>query len=364
MQAIADRFTAPKPEVDSKRYQVENVSLKLNGKTTKLKHFILGYEGDFTINLNEFSEENIKDNTQDKLLFGGAHASKKELLALHGTKIDVKTVYDYLSPKKGKLTGKQLKEIFPGTSQTRCDEVAKLINKYADKFEITMPLRMAHFLGQIGWESNQLKAMGEKSGEGTCYKKTSTGWSIWFALTWKELPYDHLGCDDAPKNNSQKVKKKNSWKKIEDVPNKFICDAGELSQNQAGKNLFCYVYRCEGGNGDENSCDGFTYRGHGIMQLTWKKQYEQFNDWLKSEGFESDYKKVLSNPDKAFEDKELDVLSGLWFWKENGCNKAADKLSVNCSDTEYKKFTTLINKGADKYEERKKLFKSAYNQLK
>jgi hypothetical protein len=89
MQAIADRFTAPKPEVDSKRYQVDNVSLKLNGKTTQLKHFILGYEGDFTINLNEFSEENIKDNTKDKLLFVGAQASKKELLAVHGTIKDV-----------------------------------------------------------------------------------------------------------------------------------------------------------------------------------------------------------------------------------------------------------------------------------
>ena len=93
------------------------------------------------------------------------------------------------------ISGAQLKEIFPSTDQSRCDEVAEIINKYSDKFEINTPLRMAHFLGQIGWESAQLKAMGEKSGEGTWYKKASAGWSIWFSLTWKETPFNK-DCSD------------------------------------------------------------------------------------------------------------------------------------------------------------------------
>ncbi len=91
---LASRFPAPSPEVDTKRYQVSNITVELNGKNVQLKHFILGYEGDFTLNLNEFSQDNITGNKQDQLLFVGARNSTKELLAIHGTKSNVKTVYD------------------------------------------------------------------------------------------------------------------------------------------------------------------------------------------------------------------------------------------------------------------------------
>ncbi|WP_169579782.1 glycoside hydrolase family 19 protein [Runella zeae] len=262
------------------------------------------------------------------------------------------------------ISGAQLKEIFPTTDQSRCDEVAEIINKYSDKFEINTPLRMAHFLGQIGWESAQLKAMGEKSGEGTCYKKASAGWSIWFSLTWKEIPFNK-DCSDAPDDSqkSQKIKK-NGWSSINDVPKKYICDGGEVEKSEAGKNLFCYVYRCEGGNGDENSCDGYRYRGHGIMQLTWKKQYESFNKWLISQGFDNDYKQVLTDPDEGFKDKDIDVLSGLWFWAKNDCNQEADKLDENCSQNEYDKLTKKINNGLLESNKRKQLFLKTYEILK
>ncbi len=369
MQAIADRFTAPKPEVDSKRYQVENVSLKLNGKTTQLKHFILGYEGDFTINLNEFSEENITNNAKDKLLFVGAQASKKELLAVHGTIKDVKTVYDYLSPKKGKLTGKQLKDLFKNTSQARCDEVAKLINKYADKFEITMPLRMAHFLGQIGIESNNLNAMGEKSGEDPCYTKKNNAWDFnsgkgegWIAKKkWSETPIDE-GCDDFKKSLKGKRKHPN-WDTVNDVPKKYVC-TNDNPASKSGKILFNYVYRCEGGNGDEASGDGFRYRGHGVMQLTWKKQYVAFNDWLKTNGFVNDYKKVLSDPDEGFNDKEIDILSAMWYWDKEKINGVADKVKMESDLESFKKVTLKINKQAVANKDRNDIFKAAFNILK
>jgi hypothetical protein len=240
-------------------------------------------------------------------------------LAVHGTKIDVKTVYDYLSPKKGKLTGKQLYDIFVDkngkhiTPLSRCHEVAKLINKYADKFEITMPLRMAHFLGQIGLESNNLNAMGEKSGKDPCYTKKNNAWDFnsgkgegWIAKKkWSETPINE-GCDDYTKSLKGERKHPN-WNSVNDVPKKYVC-TNDNPASKSGKILFNYVYRCEGGNGDEASGDGFRYRGHGVMQLTWKKQYVAFNDWLKSNRFVNDYKKVLSDPDEGFKDKEIDIL--------------------------------------------------------
>ena len=222
---------------------------------------------------------------------------------------------------------------------------------------------MAHFLGQIGWESAQLKAMGEKSGEGTCYKKASAGWSIWFSLTWKETPFNK-DCSDAP-NNSQKSQKikKNGWSSINDVPKKYICDGGEVEKSEAGKNLFCYVYRCEGGNGDEASCDGYRYRGHGIMQLTWKKQYEAFNKWLISKGFPDDFGSVYSDPDEGFKNQEIDVLSGMWYWDINSCNNLADVILENSSLNEFSKITKKVNVKALKNSGRNKLFKKLYSIL-
>ena len=261
------------------------------------------------------------------------------------------------------ITGEQLKEIFPKTDQSRCDEVADLINKYSDKFEINTPLRMAHFLGQIGWESAQLRAMGETSGEGTCYKKASAGWSIWFSLTWKETPFN-ADCSDAPENSQSKKRiKKNSWKNISDVPLKYICNGGEVTKAVAGKNLFCYVYRCEGGNGDEASCDGYRYRGHGIMQLTWKKQYDAFNNWLISKGFPSDYGEVSSDPDEGFKNKEIDVLSGMWYWDINNCNKIADIIPSGSSEEEYGQITKKINVRLLENKKRNILFEQSYSIL-
>ncbi|SFQ50982.1 Predicted chitinase, partial [Pseudarcicella hirudinis] len=315
-----------------------------------------------------------KQKTQEGIDFNAANSGN---IVLNVNVLDkaekdkkIEAVWGYLGDKTEEdhqatfpVTGTQLHEIFPDTPQDRCDEVAALLNKYSDKFEINTPLRMAHFLGQVGWESGRLMAMGTKSGEGTCYKEKSTGWNIWYKLTWKELPYDHTGCPDAPDNNSQRVKNKNSWSSISEVPKKYICDGGEVTSKIAGKNLFCYVYRCEGGNGDENSCDGYTYRGHGIMQLTWKKQYEAYNKWLVSKGFSSDYKSLLSDPDEGFKDMEIDILSGMWYWDINTCNEAADKIKSGCTQVEFDKITGKINKGLVDSDKRKIIFEDSYKIL-
>jgi len=256
------------------------------------------------------------------------------------------------------LTGEILSQIFPNTNKTKLSEVATIINKYSDKFEINTPLRMAHFLGQVGHETGEFK--GDSFKEGTCYGETGK-WNIWFNLTWKEPPFDKVACSDVNVGH-----RKNPWRVLSDVPKKYRCEAGEVSKEQAGKNLFCYVYRCEGGNGDEASCDGYKYRGHGFLQLTWKKQYNDFDDWLNGQGLGQDFKKVMSDPDEAFDDMEIGCLSGMWYWKKNSGNTKADDAIPDTSNFE-KKFeyvSKVINRDAENNENRKTIFTNAYNVLK
>ena len=196
--------------------------------------------------------------------------------------------------------------------------------------------------------------------EGTCYGETGK-WNIWFNLTWKEPPFDKVACSDVNVGH-----RKNPWRVLSDVPKKYRCGAGEVSKEQAGKNLFCYVYRCEGGNGDEGSCDGYKYRGHGFLQLTWKKQYNDFDDWLNGQGLGQDFKKVMSDPDEAFDDMEIGCLSGMWYWKKNSGNTKADDAIPDTPNFE-KKFeyvSKVINRDAENNENRKTIFTNAYNVLK
>jgi len=90
-----------------------------------------------------------------------------------------------------KLTVQQLKRAVPQTNSVRAAEFVEVFNKWADKFGITTPLRVVHFLSQVFHESGALryteeiasgaaydtgakaKALGntpEKDGDGQRYK--------------------------------------------------------------------------------------------------------------------------------------------------------------------------------------------------
>ncbi|MDI9881125.1 hypothetical protein [Flectobacillus longus] len=80
--------------------------------------------------------------------------------------VKIDAVWKYLGSKVQEhqatfpITGAQLHEIFSGTSQERCDEVAGIINKYSDEYGIDNAEKMSHFIGQIGAET-QLKTLDE-----------------------------------------------------------------------------------------------------------------------------------------------------------------------------------------------------------
>jgi hypothetical protein len=215
-------------------------------------------------------------------------------------------------------------------------------------------------LAQTGYESNGFSA---KSGESGCYTSSNIeGWDIWFRKTWYEPPFG-TNCDISL-NPIQKGKKKLKWtaitcdstdKNCMAVPLEFICGESALKGDALTQKLFNYVYQCEGGNGNSASGDGYKYRGHGAIQLTWRKTYEAFDKWLKA-NHKDKYKNVVANPSLLDNDKELYVLSAMWFWDINKLNNTADKGNID-------EITLKINKGKEGVETRENYTNQLKQQL-
>ena len=89
-------------------------------------------------------------------------------------------------------------------------------------------------------------------------------------------------------------------------------------------------------NGNEQSGDGWKYRGRGFIQITGKKNYQ-----LLSKDTRIDY---LNNPDWLLREPDA-MISALWYWNKINGNKYADKDDI-------KTITKLINGGYNGLEDR------------
>ena len=76
------------------------------------------------------------------------------------------------------------------------------------------------------------------------------------------------------------------------------------------------VYANRMGNGDENSGDGWRYRGRGIIQITGKNNYKMCLEDINQS--DPDY---LATPEGA-------VLSAIWFWKKNFLDKEYNIITI------------------------------------
>lgn len=83
--------------------------------------------------------------------------------------------------------------------------------------------------------------------------------------------------------------------------------------------------------------DGSDFRGRGVIQLTGRDNYTIFNQWLKANGYNFD---VIARPDEVGTNKELQLLSAIWFWQ-------ARKLSVPAQRDDVALVTKLINGGSN-----------------
>ena len=187
------------------------------------------------------------------------------------------------------------------------DAVISQIPDAANKFNITNPLRLAHFLAQCGHESAGFKAIQEN------------------------LNYSADGL-----------------KKI--FPKYF---PGNLAEGYAKnpEKIASKVYGSRMGNGDETTKEGFKFRGRGYIQLTGKDNYTKFAKFIGED--------TVSNPDLVA--TKYPLASAAFFFDSNKlwaiCDKGADDATVTA-------VTKRVNGGTIGLPDRIKHFKEYFALLK
>lgn len=188
------------------------------------------------------------------------------------------------------------------------DSVISQLPDTMSKFEINTPLRLAHFLAQVGHESGGFKFLTENLNYGA--KGLMGVFKKYFPTQQKALQYE---------------------RKPEKIAN--------------------LVYGNRMGNGPETSGEGYKYRGRGYIQLTGKDNYKAFDAFVPED--------VTNNPDLV--STKYPLLSAAWFFHRNGINKVSDE---GATDAVVTKVTRRVNGGTIGLDDRLKHFKQYYALLK
>ena len=178
------------------------------------------------------------------------------------------------------VNAEQLKQLHIGA------EWADVLNETFDRFGIATKNQKAMFIGQLSHECGNFKVLSENLNY-----KAATLMKLW--------------------------------------PKRFptLEKANEYGGNP--KKIANMVYSSRMGNRDENSGDGYRFRGRGCIQLTGHANY-----FHASKALGVDF---VMEPDLVSTPK-FAALTGGWFWATHNCNAPADAL-------DYTKVTKIINGG-------------------
>ncbi len=197
------------------------------------------------------------------------------------------------------------------------EELIKIINQSADLYEINTPLRIAHFLSQVGHESG-------------------------FKVIHERLNYskEQMQATFTAKKSDGTYKYHKLW----DEPDSYAHKPKEIAN---------YVYANRMGNGDEASGDGNKYRGRGLIQLTGKDNYIAFTK-NHNKRFAADKKDFENDPDLLINIDKYGIESAFSWWIENDVNS----LCSGKSDKDVENVTQRVNGGQKGYDDRLKRFKA------
>ena len=187
------------------------------------------------------------------------------------------------------------------------DKVIEQIPDTAKKFNITTPLRLAHFLSQCGHESGG------------------------FRLDNENVNYSAAG--------------------LKGIFGKYF--PGNLSESYARQpqKIASRVYGGRMGNGAESTGDGYKFRGRGYIQLTGKDNYTRFGKFIGED--------TVANPDLVA--TKYPLASAAFFFDSNKLWSICDKGSDNATVTAV---TKRVNGGTIGLADRIKHFNEYYNLLK
>ena len=186
------------------------------------------------------------------------------------------------------------------------DAVIAQIPDTAKKFNITNPLRLAHFLAQCGHESGGFKSVSEN------------------------LNYSADG--------------------LKKIFGKYF--PGNLNESYAKQpeKIASRVYGSRMGNGDESTGEGFKFRGRGFLQTTGKDNYKKLGNFLNED--------LVTNPDLV--STKYPLASAAFFFDSNKlwsiCDKGSDDATVTA-------VTKRVNGGTIGIEHRLSEFRKFYKLL-
>lgn len=124
---------------------------------------------------------------------------------------------------------------------------------------------------------------------------------------------------------------------------KYFLEGEEKEFERKPEKIANRVYANRMGNGDEKSGDGWSFRGHGLIHLTGKSNYAEYDHTVRLG--------LVDCPDLLLEPVNA-ANSAVWFWNKKGLNPLADR-------GEFEKITRAINGGLNGFSERIKIYERA-----
>ncbi|WP_250481835.1 hypothetical protein [Caballeronia sp. NCTM5] len=189
----------------------------------------------------------------------------------------------------------------PENSREYYQTILDPINDYAGLYSVDSPRRIAHFLSQVAHESF-LRAAEERLRYSPKQMRRT------FGCKGGEKRYDE-GCDDCTMGR---------------LRDKLWTQSEYYAYNS--EHLANYVYANRNGNGDEESGDGYKYRGRGFIQTTGRANYRSFMEEHNRRSPE-DVRDFVQFPE-LLSDLNYAVESAYVFWSRNSLNAIADSGTV------------------------------------
>lgn len=239
-------------------------------------------------------------------LFTKNQINKNTLLQQNDIKlpVEIKNESDKVMNEENKvkpfISQTQFKKLFP---KGRIELISSL-NELMKQYDINTFDRVSMFLAQCGHESAEFKTFKEN------------------------LNY--------------------SKKALLAVFGKYFTESSAAKYERNPEMIANRVYANRMNNGNEESKDGWKYRGRGLIQLTGKENYEKFSKFCN---------KSLEDTISYCETDEGIVLSAIFFWNNNKCNIFADS-------NDFVALTKKINGGTNGLTNRKKILEKIKEEIK